>query len=412
MVQHGFQWFCGTVTIAVFGEEIQRFFNICRANELFLRDIQTENGQTVFSMNAAEVKKLKPILKKTHTKIRILKKTGLPFLRLKLRKKRSFTVGVILAGLMLYSLTFFIWNITVEGNYSYTAGEITDFLNSMQVTGGILKANVDCDAIEKAIRNQYNDITWVCAELNGTRLIIHIKENYDTQIPKEEADPYHLTAKRDAVVTSILTRSGTPLVKQGDTVKAGDILVSGIVSVYDDNGEPMDHLLVNADADIYGETTYTYHKEIPLAYREKEYTGNQIVNYYCMIDQGRLLLQTQKTEFADYDRMTDDHWVSILKNFYLPVHYGTETILEYRWVDKTYTEAEANQVAEADFNLFLEKFIKKGIQIIEKNDTIQIIGENCVVDGTVTVVEPIGKVRPVEQSELPEINTEGTEKTE
>lgn len=411
MVHRGWNWIQGTVKVSVLGAEPQRFLNICRAKGIFIWELRIEEGTTTFHILASDFKKLRPICKKTGTKVKILKKQGAPFLKKKAKKKRSFLIGVTAAFVLLYGLTFYVWNISVEGNYSYSSQEITDYLYSMEITNGILKSHIDCDAIETAIRNKYNDITWVCAELSGTRLIIHIKENFDTQVAAEEEYPYHLVSKSEAVVTSILTRSGTPLVKIGDTVKKGDILVSGIVSVFNDDGEIIDNILVNADADIYGKTTYTFHDEIPLSYKEKAYTGNVINNYFVMVDNGKLVFQTTETDYQNYDKITSDHWISLLKNFYLPVHYGQERICEYIWVEKQYTEAEAKQEAEARFAQFLENFTKKGIQIVEKNDTIDMIGSNCVIEGTVTVIEPLGKVRPIEQSELPETSTERTTST-
>ncbi len=43
------------------------------------------------------------------------------------------------------------------------------------------KKKVDCPGIvKKAIRKEYNDIVWVSASIDGSRLKIQIKENEDT----------------------------------------------------------------------------------------------------------------------------------------------------------------------------------------------------------------------------------------
>ena len=52
------------------------------------------------------------------------------------------------------------------------------------------------------------------------------------------------------VVTSMITRAGTPKVKPGDEVEKGQILVSGIVDVYNDAKEVVNQRPVSADADI------------------------------------------------------------------------------------------------------------------------------------------------------------------
>ena len=90
---------------------------------------------------------------------------------------------------------------------------------------GEYKGKIDCDEIEKKIRNKYSDITWVCAEIKGTNLIIHVNENYNRTIKEQENSPYNIIANCDAQIDSIITRTGVGNVKKGDKVKKGDILL-------------------------------------------------------------------------------------------------------------------------------------------------------------------------------------------
>ena len=43
----------------------------------------------------------------------------------------------------------------------------------------MLRSRVDCPGIVKKIRKEYNDIVWVSASIDGSRLNIRIKENDD-----------------------------------------------------------------------------------------------------------------------------------------------------------------------------------------------------------------------------------------
>ena len=80
------------------------------------------------------------------------------------------------------------------------------------------KKKVDCPGIVKAIRKEYNDIVWVSASIDGSRLKIQIKENEDTfqeemQGTEEVSEkPTDLIAEEDGVITGIITRSGVPQV--------------------------------------------------------------------------------------------------------------------------------------------------------------------------------------------------------
>ena len=50
---------------------------------------------------------------------------------------------------------------------------------------GDAKKEADCRKIVKEIRTQYDDVVWVSASLDGSRLKIQIKENEDS-FEKEE----------------------------------------------------------------------------------------------------------------------------------------------------------------------------------------------------------------------------------
>ena len=119
------------------------------------------------------------------------------------------------------------WDIHFEGNEKWTDSTLTDFLASEDVTPFMLKSRVDCQGIVKAIRKEYNDIVWVSASVDGSRLNIQIKENEDTFREEEketgiqEQHPTDLVATADGVITEIVTRSGVPRVHVGGRSKKG-----------------------------------------------------------------------------------------------------------------------------------------------------------------------------------------------
>ena len=95
--------------------------------------------------------------------------------------------------------------------------------------------------IVKALRKEYNDIVWVSASLDGSRLKIQIKENEDALpiISSTQTDslPVDLIASTDGIITNLITRTGIPQVHIGDSVTKGTLLVSGRIDILDDSGE-------------------------------------------------------------------------------------------------------------------------------------------------------------------------------
>ncbi len=209
-------------------------------------------------MSLKGFRRLRPIVRKTHTKVLLVQRNGLPFFLHRYRKRKLFFISFILCLGLLYFYSSFIWDIHFEGNEKWTNETLLEFLETKDVSPHMAKKKVDCAQIVKDIRKEYDDIVWVSASIDGSRLRIQIKENEDTfreesesadgagaegqgdaspDAGKETETPSDLIATKDGVITSIITRSGIPQVHVGDTVAKGDVLVTGRIEVLNDAGE-------------------------------------------------------------------------------------------------------------------------------------------------------------------------------
>lgn len=381
----------GYVKLSVKSDAMERFFNMCGKKGIYLWNIACLEQEYEFCMSISDFRKIKSIVHKTSSRVKIKERYGLPFFLFRYQKKKMFFAGILFSYCLVYFLSIFIWDIQVEGSYTYTEQEILKCLKKKKIVHGIQKSKLNCEEIEKYIRNEYFDITWVSAEISGTRLIIHIKENFDNFIVEKEKDPYDLVANKSGVISSIITRSGTPMVYEGAKIKKGDTLVSGTIVILDDNKEEMKKEYVNADADIYAKTSYKFHEEISLAYTKREYTGKTKKSYYLGALEHFFYLGRNRVKYENYDSITENKQMKLARNFYLPIRYGTTTYREYSNQTYIYTNEEAKMLIQKKLDLFLEKLEKKGIQIIEKNVTIKINGKKCIGTGKIQVIEKIGK---------------------
>ena len=165
------------ITVTVMTDSIERFLNMCRHKNIgFWKISETEQGFTA-NITREDFFQLKDICRKTKTTVRISKRHGIRFLLFRYRRHSSFFIGIAAACIILYSCSLYVWDISFTGNYRYTHSSLCKYLAGQGVYSGMQIRSVDCDSIETALRNDYPDITWVSAEISGTRLIVHIKEN-------------------------------------------------------------------------------------------------------------------------------------------------------------------------------------------------------------------------------------------
>jgi similar to stage IV sporulation protein len=383
----------GYVKIRVEGYSPERFLNLCRHHQIYIWGLTPCGNAYELYMSLKGFRKLRPIVRKTHTRVVLISRVGLPFFIYKYRKRKLFFLSFFLCMGLLYLYSSFIWDIHFEGNEKWTNETLLEFLETKNVAPHMPKSKVDCAQIVKDIRKEYDDIVWVSASIDGSRLNIQIKENEDTfredgedktvspakgvdaQSPEDTEQPKDLIASKDGVITSIITRTGVPQVHEGDTVSKGDILVSGRVEVVNDSLEVVGYQYQKADADIFADTQMHYKDTISTKYKKKYYEKSKRYQYYVKIGSWFVDLGTLKNNYKEWDLRTNEHQLKLGENFYLPISYGSKVIKSYTPKEKTYTKEEIQKQLTENFEQFSKRLQEKGIQIKENSVKIH-IGQN------------------------------------
>jgi similar to stage IV sporulation protein len=334
-----------------------------------------------------------------------MEKCGLPFFLHKYRKRKMFFGGIILFASIIYILSLFIWDINISGNYSRTDNVILEFLNENNIYHGMMKRQISCEEVEQMIRSEYNDIIWASAQIRGTRLLIEVQENTDVGTIMENTTPTDIIASKDCIITSIITRKGTPMVGIGSVVKKGDTLVSGRVDVYNDNGEIAEYQYYTADADIYVKTIQEYNDEFDMNYINKNYTEKEKLRYYLKILNKKINILNGKISYNEFDTFTNEKQLKLGKNFYLPFILGKVQIKEYISENKKYSKEEAISLENKQLKEFCENLIEKGVQIVENNVKIHIGKKSCITDGYLIIIEKTGMRVNTEIVTIPEERT-------
>lgn len=398
MILSAMKYLQGYVYVYLTGYAPERFLNLCGNHDILIWNLKPcENGYC-FCISVAGFKSLKPILKKTRTRVKILKKYGMPFKAYRYRKRKVFAAGIFLFGALLYYLSGFIWNIEVNGN-SYLSEEVVlDFLKEENAAFGAKKTEVSCPALEEALRSQYSEVIWTSIKIYGTKMTVDIQENLlpEEDYVKTEDEVYDIVAAKDGTITEMMTRSGTPLVAAQAEVKKGDILVSGRLEIKNDAGEVAQYLYHSSDADITAYVVYEYSDRIAADYVDEVETGNVQTDYGLQILDVNIKNPFFHNKYQDYTETTDTFQLHLTDNFYLPVSLRKITYQEYENVKKTHTEEEIRQIATKNLENYLTDLEEKGIQIIGKNVIIESKGGKYVVKGTIDAYESIVSYQPTE----------------
>lgn len=392
------QYMRGYLRIRLISKDPERFLNLCANHRIFLWDLLNTNPYYEMNLLIRDFYRLQPICRKTHTRIKILEKRGLPFFFHRNKKRKAFGAGILLCICLLFVLSRHIWNIHVEGNLTYSTQAILDYLEEENISHGIRKNEIDCSSVASQLRREFPDIIWVSAKIQGTRLLLQIQENTDRYVTEEidTEGAVDLITPKAGTIVSIVTRSGTPLKKEGDICEEGEILVQGRVDIIGDSGEVVGYQYVHSDADIYMETAYQYYQEFPLLYEKREYTGEEKTHYFLQVLSLRASSSTGHAPYAAYDSVSHTQMVRLTENFILPITYGSITHLEYEITKEKMTQKEARKKAETELSYFLEKLKEKGVQICNNHVRISVTDSCCIAKGEILVIEKIGKEQETE----------------
>lgn len=397
MIQSIIRYMHGYVKIRVEGYSPERFLNLCSYHQIYIWGLTPCGNAYEMYMSLKGFRKLRPIVRKTHTRIVLILRVGLPFFVYKYRKRKLFFLSLLLCLGLLYLYSSFIWDIHFEGNEKWTNETLLEFLETKEVSPHMLKSKVDCAQIVKDIRKEYDDIVWVSASIDGSRLRIQIKENEDTFREEEDTggnqeetkQPTDLIAAKDGVITSIITRSGVPQVHVGDTVSKGDVLVSGRVEVVSDSLEVVGYQYQKSDADIFADTQMHYEDTISTKYKKKYYEKSQKNLYYVKIGSWLLSAGTVKNTYKEWELHTSERQLKLGESFYLPISYGRKVVKSYNSKEKTHTKEELQKELSENFEQFSKKLQEKGIQIKENSVKIHIDQNAATAAGELFLNESI-----------------------
>jgi similar to stage IV sporulation protein len=152
---------------------------------------------------------------------------GLPEIICRNRKRYGvFAALLVCLPLFLFSMGR-VWDIRILGASEKTASEVRAALESEGVREGARFRALDFSETENRLKNTCPSVAWVNAHRRGTVLYVRLVEHEEGRAPNA-SELCNIVASEDCVITSVAPSSGVAMVKPGDAVKKGDLLISAV----------------------------------------------------------------------------------------------------------------------------------------------------------------------------------------
>lgn len=328
----------GAVRVRLVKGEPNFLINASAEREIELWDLAfAPDGGLTFSVSVPDFYRLRPLLRRSRGRTRIVARHGLPFQLVRLSRRKTFAAGMAMFAIALYLLSMLVWNVRVEGGS--TIGEIR--IREAAEAEGIHRFQwffrlPDSALLADKLAARLPEAAWVGVKRNGTTITLTV---IDSRVPEAKplAGPSHLVAAEDAVVTRIIAESGRARVERHDRVRKGDVLISGLL------GSGANVKAVQSKGKVMGLVWHELRIVSPMTLRTKGYTGAARERKYLIVGNRALQISGYGQERFDESRILATRENAVVGGRLLPLGILKERELEVAGSERLMTAAEARE---------------------------------------------------------------------
>ena len=304
-------WLKGYLVLFVSGEHPERFVNLCTLRGIYIKDAVKKDDGIIIKASVKAMRKMLIPAYRASCSVKIMEKKGLPFKIARLKKRKILVAGLIFFLAITAFFNSFIWSLRIDGNEFITDEEIKFIASYCGLRQGVVKYKVDEKKFSENALKCEPRLSWIWPEIKGTVCYIHVREKATAKPPIDTKEPCDVPAKRSGIISSVTVKRGWPLVKVGDSVVQGQILISS----YKEGFTP-----VHALGDVFA--SYWVEKEA-VAKSEKKiitYTGREKNRYSIIVGSfGMSFSFSGKAPYDSFIRKREEESLKLFGEIDLPI---------------------------------------------------------------------------------------------
>lgn len=278
----------------------ERFLNEAAARGIPLWDITRREISLFYRCRASDYRALRPAARAASVRMHVVKRWGLPFLLRPFRLRWGAAVGLLLFVAVLQLLSSRVWVVQVRGNERVSEQAIREVLRPLGIYEGTTVAAADIPQLQLSALQQLPDITWLTVNFEGSVATVEVKERQETP-PHATGAPANVVASCDGVVLSVDAVTGQAMVKVGDAVTTGTLLISGVM---DSKVGPQ---LKHAEGTVRARTVRTVTVTVPFEETVASPAPRTVTQPCLRFLNWRIPLYTAGEVEGDYTTTTENH---------------------------------------------------------------------------------------------------------
>lgn len=399
-------FFHGCLVVMVRGKKPEQLLNKAVEREICLWDIKRPAPDIIIlKIRAGDFPFLRPCLRESGTRGKILRRAGLPFIARRLLRRKERLLGLVFFLIVLHIMASFVWFVTIDGGEKIGVEKIHTGLRELGIYPGMTRGRIekDRDRLVCELAVQFPEAAWIGLEIRGVVVFVTVVER--TAPPDQESIPANVVALKEGLVSEVIVLAGTPVVAEGDMVNRGDLLILGEQKLPRLDGG-IETRRVRAAGIVKARVWYEIKVEEPLVIWSAVRGPQQRVELFLRykdrfvplyhrgeITEKNYLERQRKTIYRGRNQM---NLVELIKDIYL----------ELAWVKTRVSAEEALAGARREGETKLSFLLFSGARVQDRREEWKVTGDflsyRLVVETLEDIARPSGCITELDEVPLPE----------
>lgn len=317
----------GYCRVEVCGAFPETVLNACAMQALELWDMKCEDDHTLrFCVYERDIPALENIARRCMCDMSVLGTAGGSTRRRFLKNHVWLLVSLLVALGILAASSLFIWDIDVYGCDELSEGEVLRALSDCGVDCGAYWPALSVDMIRAGMLTRMPELAWMTVNVSGSRAIVLVEERVEKPEIYIESAGADIVAARTGIIRRLSVLNGTPLVGTGQSVTAGETVISGTMESLS-----RDARYVRAQGGVTADTWYELSAVCPAQMQEKTPRAGVRRRFALKFGKSRYNFYFSSGNTVDgCDKIIHNYNAGIRGLFALPVTLVVEELRPYR----------------------------------------------------------------------------------
>ena len=286
-----------------------------------------------------DLEQVRQLVSRAQCDVEIQKEAGF-FLQFRgLKRRKAFAAAVCLILAAAYFLPHFVWFVRVEGNEAVPAQQILREISQLGIGFGTDGSDIVPQDLKNRMLVRIPQLEWLTVNRSGCIATVVVRERSAVPQKVERRMVTNMVAARDCIITNMEVLSGQAVQKAGDTVRQGELLISGYVDL------EYCTQATRALGEVYGRTWREQNAILPAEYQYKTGSGEVHRRYALLIGKKRINFYRDSGIWGDgCDKMTMYYPLTLPGGYTFPVTLVEETAVERTVESRALTPAQAGEL--------------------------------------------------------------------